>query len=126
LSIPVGGEHFAIGYGPSWSIAYATFWRSRGRRPQATGGTGFLQELDQLADSSSALSRMFDRQHDDHVLQQTLEQSKSKFAENTWLAFRRIVFDGRKASVTTTEITGFLVAQFLDHTSLDRNESTNV
>ena len=80
------------------------FWRSRGRRPRVPGGSEFLQELDQLLDSSSALSRLFDRQHDDHVLQQTLDQSKSKFAENTWLAFRQIVFDGRTASDVAAEL----------------------
>ena len=80
------------------------FWRSSGRQPTTPGGTGFLQELDQLADPGSEVSRLFDRQHDDHVLRKILDQSLSRFTESTWLAFRRIAFEGQKAAEVAAEL----------------------
>ncbi len=80
------------------------FWRARQRRPSAKGGSDFLQELDQLEDPNSALSHLWDRQHDDQVLREALEQSKSKFTPNTWLAFQRVVLDGAKAADVAREL----------------------
>lgn len=80
------------------------FWRSRGRRPNAAGGSGFLEELDQLEDPNSALSRVWDRQHDEYVMRQALEHSKSKFTTNTWHAFQRVALDGLKATDVAAEL----------------------
>src|SRR5437660_660151 len=44
------------------------FWRARGTRPVATGETNFLGTLDQLEDPHSGLSRLWDEEHDRHVL----------------------------------------------------------
>jgi len=70
------------------------FWRSQKKIPQATGETDFLKQVDALEDPESELSRIWDREHDDHVLRQALAQSRSKFTPNTWLAMERLVFDG--------------------------------
>src|SRR5262249_30683588 len=44
-----------------------TLWRSRQRGRPATGGSDFLNMLDQLEDPQSDLSRLWDQQHDQHV-----------------------------------------------------------
>jgi len=45
--------------------------------------------LEQWQDSSSDLSRRWDREHDQHVLQAMLAQLEPDFAPTTWQAFRR-------------------------------------
>ena len=80
------------------------FWRSQKKLPSAKGGSDFLKEIDELEDPASALSHMWNRQHDDQVLRQALEQSKSKFTPNTWVAFQRLVIDGAKAAEVATEL----------------------
>ena len=80
------------------------FWRAQKRLPSAKGGSDFLKEIDELEDPNSALSHVWDRQHDDQVLRQALEQSKSKFTPNTWVAFQRLVFDGVKVAEVATEL----------------------
>ena len=40
------------------------FWRARQSRPQATGASDFAQTLDQLEDPHSALSQIWDKEHD--------------------------------------------------------------
>ena len=60
------------------------FWRSRKRNGAAVEGL-----LDQLQDPSSGLSRLWDREHDQHVLKGMLAQLEPDFAPLTWQAFRR-------------------------------------
>jgi len=60
------------------------FWRSQKR------DAPFLEPLlEQLQDPSSDLSRLWDREHDQHVLQGMLAQLEPDFAPTTWQAFRR-------------------------------------
>jgi RNA polymerase sigma-70 factor (ECF subfamily) len=59
------------------------FWR---RRPAA----GSASVLEQLADSNAGLSRLWDEEHDRHVLHGLLEMVQPQFAETAWTAFRRL------------------------------------
>jgi len=80
------------------------FWRARQGRPQAAGGSDFGQLLDQLEDPNSDLSRLWDREHDQHVARGLLAYLEPQFEPNTWLAFRRVVLDGAKPAVVAAEI----------------------
>jgi RNA polymerase sigma factor (sigma-70 family) len=67
-----------------------SFWRARGRRPQADGGSEIANRINQLEDPGSELSRLWDRQHDQYVLQRLLTISESKFSPTTWKAFYHV------------------------------------
>lgn len=67
--------------------------RRRQHRPAAMGGTECLEWLQKFADPQGELSRLWDQQHDRHVLQQLLTRVESRFSESTVQAFRRVVLD---------------------------------
>lgn len=49
--------------------------------------------LDQLADPHSDLSKLWDEEHDRHVLQKLLDLVAQDFEPATWRAFHRLVID---------------------------------
>jgi RNA polymerase sigma-70 factor (ECF subfamily) len=62
------------------------FWRDR-----PTPVTDSV--LEQLSDPGGRLSRVWDEQHDRHVLHTLLEQVQLEFTEATWAAFHRTAVD---------------------------------
>lgn len=80
------------------------FWRTRNRHPRAVGGSDFQRQVDELADQGSAISRVWDLEHDRHVMQQLLQEMESRFSRETWIAFRRQVFDARPAPQVAAEL----------------------
>jgi RNA polymerase sigma-70 factor (ECF subfamily) len=72
-------------------------WRGR---PQAGAGS----VLDQLADPAGGLSRLWDEQHDRHVLRVLLEQVRPEFSEARWRAFCRVSLDGVSPAVAAEEL----------------------
>jgi RNA polymerase sigma-70 factor, ECF subfamily len=79
-------------------------WRSRRSRVQATGSLDITAMLDQLEDPASDLSRRWDQEHDQHVLQRLLELIEPDFQPATWRAFRRQVLDGASAETVAAEL----------------------
>ncbi len=73
------------------------FWR---RQPTSESAS----VLDDLVDPRSALSEVWNRQHDRHVLHSLLESVQPEFAELTWLAFRRLALDGASAREVAAEL----------------------
>jgi RNA polymerase sigma-70 factor (ECF subfamily) len=73
------------------------FWRTR---PMV----GADSVLDQLADPVGGLSRLWDEQHDRHVLHGLMEQVRPEFTEPTWQAFRRTTLDGQPARAVAAEL----------------------
>jgi RNA polymerase sigma-70 factor (ECF subfamily) len=71
-----------------------SFWRHR--RPEVTGDAA--EWLDQLEDPSSNLSRLWDEEHDRHVLRRLLQLIELDFEPSTWNAFRMLVLEGRSAA----------------------------
>jgi RNA polymerase sigma-70 factor (ECF subfamily) len=65
-------------------------WRSQKYRPTATGDAEFAKILDQLEDSASGPSRLWDREHDQFVTRRLLAQIRPRFEEKTWHAFLRV------------------------------------
>ncbi|MBW3540878.1 MAG: sigma-70 family RNA polymerase sigma factor [Planctomycetes bacterium] len=87
----------------SWlrtALAYRVrkFWRGRNRQPQAAGGTGFLEKMEQLDDPHSGLSRQWDRDHNRHVAARLLELIRPRFSDSTWRAFEGTVLDAASAA----------------------------
>ena len=67
-------------------------------RPIATGGSDFQSWLDELESHDSALSRLLDREHDEHVVASLLRTVQGDFAPVTWQAFLRHVQKGERAA----------------------------
>lgn len=80
------------------------FWRSRQHRPVATGKTGFLKRLDELAEDASGVSQMWNREHDEYVMKRLMDSIQGQFAPKTWQAFHRQVVDGQRADVVAAEL----------------------
>ena len=80
------------------------FWRSRQARAPAPGAGDSLAMLDNLEDPVSELSRLWDREHDQHVTKQLLAMIEPEFEPRTWLAFQRVTFDGVPAADAATEL----------------------
>ena len=79
-------------------------WRDRRYRPAATGDAEFGNMLDQLEDPESALSKIWDREHDLHVTRHLLEKIRPRFEEKTWLAFQRVALEGAPVDEVSQEL----------------------
>jgi RNA polymerase sigma-70 factor (ECF subfamily) len=79
------------------------FWRARRSQPVAAGGPP-LPEWEELEDPAGPLSRLWDQEHDRHVLRRLLELIEPEFAPATWQAFRRLTFDGQPAAAVAREL----------------------
>jgi RNA polymerase sigma-70 factor (ECF subfamily) len=72
-------------------------FRDQKYRPTATGDSDFLRQLDELESPDSALSKLWDREHDEHVAASLMRRVQGDFAPATWQAFRRHVLEGEPA-----------------------------
>jgi RNA polymerase sigma-70 factor (ECF subfamily) len=54
--------------------------------------------LAQLADPASDLSRVWERQHAEHVAAALLAQLRPEFSDSTWEAFQRLVVQGQSTA----------------------------
>ena len=79
-------------------------WRSRWLRPAATGDSRFQAMLDQLQDPHSGLSRLWEEEHNRHVLQRLLEMIRPQFEPRTWQAFQRVALDGAPPNQVAEEL----------------------
>jgi RNA polymerase sigma-70 factor (ECF subfamily) len=80
------------------------FWKAQAHCPRATGDRQFVATLDQLEDPHSDQSRLWDQEHDRHVLQRLMEFLQPEFKPTTWQAFRRHVLDGAGADAVAAEV----------------------
>ena len=102
-------EHRGPGAFRSWLRAITAnrlrnFWRARQGRPVAAGGSDFAQRLEQLEDPHSELSRLWNQQHDEHVVRRAMELIDGEFAPSTWRAFRRVMVDGAPVDAVAAEL----------------------
>jgi RNA polymerase sigma-70 factor (ECF subfamily) len=79
-------------------------WRSRRAGPQTTCLPDLDSALDRLADPASDLSGLWDREHDEFVLNRLLVLIEPEFRPATWQAFRRQVIDGASADIVAAEL----------------------
>lgn len=80
------------------------FWRSRQVRPLAIGDSDLGQLLEQLEDPHSGLSRLWDEEHDRHVIRRLLEVIEPEFTPSTWQAFRRVALEGKDEEAVAGEL----------------------
>lgn len=80
------------------------FWRQRQRRPRALGQTASGSNLLELEDPASELSRQWDRDHDEHVVERLLKLIEPEFTAPTWQAFRRVAVEGARPAQAATEL----------------------
>jgi RNA polymerase sigma-70 factor (ECF subfamily) len=80
------------------------FWRSQRSRPVATGDSAVEEQLRQLEDPDSGLSRLWDEEHDRHVLRRLLELIEHEFSPTTWQAFRRVGLTGESAAAVAADL----------------------
>jgi RNA polymerase sigma-70 factor (ECF subfamily) len=80
------------------------FWRARQARPTATGDSDPARTLEQLEDPESGLSKLWDQEHDRHVMARLLEQVEPEVTPSTWQAFRRVVLEGRAEEAVAAEL----------------------
>ena len=89
------------------------FWRARDRRPEVRGDWDIDKRLAELDDPASAMSQVWNRQHDQYVLRQLLALAEPHFAPNTWKAFSRVALDGASADCVAKELGISLNAVFI-------------
>jgi RNA polymerase sigma-70 factor (ECF subfamily) len=82
----------------------AAFYRSRKNRPLALGAPAEESPLEQLADPNSELSRLWDGEHDRHVLRRLMDLIAPLFEETTLAAFCRVAFDGLPPAQVAEEL----------------------
>jgi RNA polymerase sigma-70 factor (ECF subfamily) len=80
------------------------YFRGQKYRPTATGDSDFLRRLDELESPDSALSRLWDSEHDKHVAAALMRRVQGDFAPATWQAFRRHVLEGEPAARVAEEL----------------------
>jgi RNA polymerase sigma-70 factor (ECF subfamily) len=68
-------------------------YRTRNSRPTALGAPPEECPLAQLADPYSELGRLWDAEHDRHVLRRLMDLIAPQFEPTTLAAFRRVTFD---------------------------------
>jgi RNA polymerase sigma-70 factor, ECF subfamily len=71
-----------------------TFWRTRRPLP-VSGDPSREQVLDRLEDPDSDLSRLWDEEHDRHVIRRLRELIEPDFEPTTWRAFHMLVLEGK-------------------------------
>jgi RNA polymerase sigma-70 factor (ECF subfamily) len=80
------------------------FWRAGKCRAAAVGGSDFLQQVEQLADDDSVLTRTWDEEHDRHVLRHLLSLMEDEFGPELVRAFHRLTFEGAPAREVAAEL----------------------
>jgi RNA polymerase sigma factor (sigma-70 family) len=80
------------------------FWRGERSRPRGAGGDDFASLLGPLEDPGSELSRLWDREHDRHVVEALLRRIGAEFTATTWKAFRGHVVEDRPAGEVAAEL----------------------
>ncbi len=80
------------------------FWRSQRFVAKGTGNGDFGGVLDQLEDPNSALTKLWDREHDEHVTRRLLEMIRPRFEAKTWQAFQRVALEGAPVDQVATEL----------------------
>jgi RNA polymerase sigma-70 factor (ECF subfamily) len=73
-------------------------FRRKNNRPIVIGGSDFQGILNELESNDSALSRLWDREHDQHVVASLMERVQGDFKPWTWQAFLQHVQKGEPAA----------------------------
>jgi RNA polymerase sigma-70 factor (ECF subfamily) len=80
------------------------YWRAIGAGTTASGGSGAIAALEQIADPDSDLNRQWDEQHDRYVLGCLLDAVEEEFEPATLQAFRRLALDDASGAQVAEEL----------------------
>jgi RNA polymerase sigma-70 factor (ECF subfamily) len=80
------------------------FFRAGKERAAAVGGSAFLDQVHQLEDDQSALTRRWNEEHDRHVLRHLLEQMEEEFGPVVVRAFHRLTVERVPAREVAAEL----------------------
>lgn len=83
---------------------WRNYRRKHLKRMAPVGGTEFGQVMNELADPDSQMSRQWDEQHDQYVLQRLLEKIRPGVRESTWAAFQAVTMDGKTPEQAAEEL----------------------
>ena len=89
------------------------YWRRRTRDASVSVGISIDERLAELENPESSLSRLWNEEHDQHVLGTLLRSVERHFTPETWNAFTRVTLDGVKANVVAEELGISLNAVFI-------------
>lgn len=81
-----------------------THWRRRNRPDGSSTGDDAAALAEQLADPSSPLSQLWDREYQQAVCQRLVALIRGEFQEQTVEAFRRVAVDGESAADVADEL----------------------
>ncbi len=86
-------------------VAYRlkNFWRQVRRQP-LVGSIQFEQLASSLEDSTNDLSRLWDQEHDKHVVATLLSEIRHEFSALTWEMFDRYVLQGMPPARVAAEL----------------------
>jgi RNA polymerase sigma factor (sigma-70 family) len=76
----------------------------RRAHPGDSGDGAAWESLDQLRDPDSALSRIWDEEHNRYVAGRFLQQAEQHFEPATCRAFRAVVVDGKRPAAVAAEL----------------------
>lgn len=79
-------------------------WKKANKRPRPIGGSDFAKMVEEMQDPTSGLSRLWDREHDQHVTQYLMDSIRHEFREHTWRAFELTALKGRTADEAAEEL----------------------
>jgi RNA polymerase sigma-70 factor (ECF subfamily) len=80
------------------------FWRAQRFQPKAAGNEVFAGVLAQLEDPESALSKIWDQEHDEYVTRRLLVLIRPRFEAKTWQAFQRVALEGASVDLVAEEL----------------------
>jgi RNA polymerase sigma-70 factor (ECF subfamily) len=87
------------------------YWREGSARAGGAGRVA-LATIEELADPDSSLSRLWDEEHDAHLLQRLLALMEQEFEPATLQAFRRLTFDAASGQQVADELGMSLAAVY--------------
>ena len=85
-------------------FCWQNYRRKNLSKSPAVGGSDFGQMMGELGDPESEMSRRWDQQHDQYILQQLLEKIRPTVRPGTWNAFRAVTMDGKSAEQAAAEL----------------------
>jgi len=93
------------------------FVRKKSNKKLAYGGTTVAELLKQYEDPQSDLSKQWNHQHEQAVMDYLLATVKERFSEKTWIAFQRTAIEGCRAAEVAQELE---ISQGAVHTAKSR------
>ena len=76
----------------------------RSYRPAESSPADFNELADQLANDTSEISRQWDAEHDQHLIERLLEMVSGEFQEKSMKAFRRVVIESEDANAVAADL----------------------